>query len=558
MFEMFSSLKNKIKEEKGAEVRFNNRGRLSSTVSISSIDEANLSEISSLRSQVRDLQIKLQSLNVQYEESNVEKNRLEKANEILLESVKVSQNQKELYCQEQEHIQNIQTDEIEKLKKLLSFREQEALDRLVSLQNNQQQIENLTSELERLKPLETMVEELQDELNRVKHSTQYDKNNMMSSLAALEEENKHLRSRIKIFEQSRLDVVATLNSDEKIKALGQERKLLEQHLEEAHLQLSDIKSVWSSQNLALETQLARLSSQVAEETTEKRRAVKERDESQQKVKNLEFDFVKLTEEVGQKDCKESQTKEIQELRDRLIKSEERLTEIAENSEKISTALRTQNSSLNEKYHDMTNQFEIEREEKITALLRNAEISQSEEILKKELRIERDEITELQEENNKMKVEITDLKNKVNDLEFSARKREDHSVENDVLKKELCEKNQVVRNLTQRLSDVKKEFQSNGKLATVPVQNLVPKKPSSDSGIVVMDDVNFSYLKHVIIKFLTSREMEARQLVKAVATLLHLSKEEEKLLDDTLSWKMSWFGSKPRHGSGQKAFAIPPS
>ncbi|KAL5287428.1 GOLGA1 family protein [Megaselia abdita] len=436
-----------------------------------------------------------------------------------------------------------------------------------------------------------MVEELQDELNRVKHSTQYDKNNMMSSLAALEEENKHLRSRIKIFEQSRLDVVATLNSDEKIKALGQERKLLEQHLEEAHLQLSDIKSVWSSQNLALETQLARLSSQVAEETTEKRRAVKERDESQQKVKNLEFDFVKLTEEVGQKDCKlklqqeeidelnyalqkckedreeeiiclknqsESQTKEIQELRDRLIKSEERLTEIAENSEKISTALRTQNSSLNEKYHDMTNQFEIEREEKITALLRNAEISQSEEILKKELRIERDEITELQEENNKMKVEITDLKNKVNDLEFSARKREDHSVENDVLKKELCEKNQVVRNLTQRLSDVKKEFQSNGKLATVPVQNLVPKKPSSDSGIVVMDDVNFSYLKHVIIKFLTSREMEARQLVKAVATLLHLSKEEEKLLDDTLSWKMSWFGSKPRHGSGQKAFAIPPS
>ncbi|KAL5287429.1 GOLGA1 family protein [Megaselia abdita] len=539
MFEMFSSLKNKIKEEKGAEVRFNNRGRLSSTVSISSIDEANLSEISSLRSQVRDLQIKLQSLNVQYEESNVEKNRLEKANEILLESVKVSQNQKELYCQEQEHIQNIQTDEIEKLKKLLSFREQEALDRLVSLQNNQQQIENLTSELERLKPLETMVEELQDELNRVKHSTQYDKNNMMSSLAALEEENKHLRSRIKIFEQSRLDVVATLNSDEKIKALGQERKLLEQHLEEAHLQLSDIKSVWSSQNLALETQLARLSSQVAEETTEKRRAVKERDESQQKVKNLEFDFVKLTEEVGQKDCKlklqqeeidelnyalqkckedreeeiiclknqsESQTKEIQELRDRLIKSEERLTEIAENSEKISTALRTQNSSLNEKYHDMTNQFEIEREEKITALLRNAEISQSEEILKKELRIERDEITELQEENNKMKVEITDLKNKVNDLEFSARKREDHSVENDVLKKELCEKNQVVRNLTQRLSDVKKEFQSNGKLATVPVQNLVPKKPSSDSGIVVMDDVNFSYLKHVIIKFLTSREV----------------------------------------------------
>lgn len=195
-----------------------------------------------------------------------------------------------------------------------------------------------------------------------------------------------------------------------------------------------------------------------------------------------------------------------------MKSEERLTEIAENSEKISTALRLQNSSLNEKYHDMTNQFEIEREEKITALLRNAEISQREEILKKELRIERDEISELQEENTKIKEDMTDLKNKVNGLEFSARKREDHSVENDALKKELCEKNQVVRNLTQRLSDVKKEFQSNGKMSTVPVQNLVPKKPSSDSGIVVMDDVNFSYLKHVIIKFLTSREVTTRLTV----------------------------------------------
>lgn len=167
---MFSSLKNKIREEKGTDVKFNNNnirggssGRLSSTVSISSIDEASstTSEITSMRSQVKDLQSKLQSLNVQLEESNTEKNRLEKANEILLESVKVSQNQKDIYCQEQEQIQNIQTDEIEKLRKLLSFREQEALNNLVSLQNNQQQIENLTSELERLKPLETMVEELQ-------------------------------------------------------------------------------------------------------------------------------------------------------------------------------------------------------------------------------------------------------------------------------------------------------------------------------------------------------------------------------------------------------------
>lgn len=163
---MFSSLKNKIKEEKGTEVKFSNNIRGSrSTASVSSDDTSTTSEITSLRTQVKDLQTKLQFVSVQLEESNAEKNKLEKANELLLESVKVSQNQKELYCQEQEQIQNIQTDEIEKLKKLLFFREQEALDRSVTLQNNQLQIENLSSELERLKPLENMVEELQVHCN---------------------------------------------------------------------------------------------------------------------------------------------------------------------------------------------------------------------------------------------------------------------------------------------------------------------------------------------------------------------------------------------------------
>lgn len=73
-----------------------------------------------------------------------------------------------------------------------------------------------------------------------------------------------------------------------------------------------------------------------------------------------------------------------------------------------------------------------------------------------------------------------------------------------------------------------------------------------------DDVNFKYLKHVIIKFLTSREYEAQHLTRAVATLLKFSPDEEKLLNDTIQWKMSWFASRPKIGIGQTAKAIPPS
>lgn len=78
-----------------------------------------------------------------------------------------------------------------------------------------------------------------------------------------------------------------------------------------------------------------------------------------------------------------------------------------------------------------------------------------------------------------------------------------------------------------------------------------------------DDVNFKYLKHVIFKFLTSREYEvifffffilkynnfyflkAMHLVKALSVLLNFTNDEEKILKETLEWKMSWFGTRPK-------------
>lgn len=67
-----------------------------------------------------------------------------------------------------------------------------------------------------------------------------------------------------------------------------------------------------------------------------------------------------------------------------------------------------------------------------------------------------------------------------------------------------------------------------------------------------DDVNFKYLKHVVLKFLTSREYEAQHLIKAISTLLKFTTEEEKLIQDTLDWKRSWFGSKPKYPLAAKS------
>ncbi|GFR83633.1 Golgin subfamily A member 1 [Elysia marginata] len=72
------------------------------------------------------------------------------------------------------------------------------------------------------------------------------------------------------------------------------------------------------------------------------------------------------------------------------------------------------------------------------------------------------------------------------------------------------------------------------------------------------DVNFMYLKHVVLKFMLSREAEAIQLIKAVSMLLNFTQQEQQLIKDTLEWKMSWFGHRPPLGKGQKAKVIPPT
>lgn len=127
---------------------------------------------------------------------------------------------------------------------------------------------------------------------------------MSTTLASVQEENRHLKSRLEIIEQSRIGL-SEGSGDDELKALLQERKLLEQRLEEAHLHLIDIKSSWSGQNLSLETQVARLSRQVAEETADKRKAVKSRDLYLEQIKELEKALAVVKAEVSEKNNKVS-------------------------------------------------------------------------------------------------------------------------------------------------------------------------------------------------------------------------------------------------------------
>ncbi|XP_059193207.1 golgin subfamily A member 1 isoform X2 [Centropristis striata] len=142
-----------------------------------------------------------------------------------------------------------------------------------------------------------------------------------------------------------------------------------------------------------------------------------------------------------------------------------------------------------------------------------------------------------------------------------------------LEQQLTDKSRTIKQLQQRLAELKRTLQKELKLKAEPeaegkekvpesraekqekfCADLLPtctlSPPTSKTTVTNTSDlndsreINFEYLKHVVLKFMSSREAEAFQLIRAVSVLLNFTREEEDMLKQTLEYKMSWFGSKP--------------
>ncbi|KAM9393436.1 golgin subfamily A member 1 isoform 1-T1 [Pholidichthys leucotaenia] len=142
-----------------------------------------------------------------------------------------------------------------------------------------------------------------------------------------------------------------------------------------------------------------------------------------------------------------------------------------------------------------------------------------------------------------------------------------------LEQQLGDKNRTIKQLQQRLAELKRTLQKELKLkqepeaegkeksaenraekqervSPDPPPTSTPSPPSSNTTVTNTSDlsdsreINFEYLKHVVLKFMSCREAEAFHLIRAVSVLLNFTREEEDMLKETLEYKMSWFGSKP--------------
>ncbi|XP_037652847.1 golgin subfamily A member 1 isoform X2 [Choloepus didactylus] len=114
---------------------------------------------------------------------------------------------------------------------------------------------------------------------------------------------------------------------------------------------------------------------------------------------------------------------------------------------------------------------------------------------------------------------------------------------------------TIKQMQQRMLELKKTLQKELKIRPENELFEVREKPgpempstapsvTNNADLTDAREINFEYLKHVVLKFMSCRESEAFHLIKAVSVLLNFSQEEENMLKETLEYKMSWFGSKP--------------
>lgn len=448
---------------------------------------------------------------------------LKQTNE-LRDALRAAEDYKKKICQYQEdkdQLEGFQTQEMAKIKHLLLAKEKESAETATALKESLTLVESLKAEVSRLRPLEEKISNYEDkdkttisDLTRKLRDTEESLLNLTNTNARLEEE---------------LQMERTLHSQVQNDLVTMKQKY-EQELNET---------------------------------------VRSLDAAKEELKNNKTKCEKLSKEVADLQLSEK-------------KSAEEVTHLQSKLD----ALSQESTEIHKRLEDMKRETEKEKSLKEDALLRNAQVSQEMDIAKAELRHQASEheelfkkvsslesaVSEKEQELKKAKEDYAQLLSDMSALQTEAETKQaavevEQSLREKIanLEQQVAERNKNIRVLHQKLSDMKKTLQRELKSSDMGggdqqmiinnhnsgfysgnQYNSNHPPPFSGQGSNGDDEVNFLYLKHVIMKFLTSREYEvAQHLTRAVATLLKLSPEEECLLKDTLDWKMSWFGSKPR-------------
>ena len=217
-------------------------------------------------------------------------------------------------------------------------------------------------------------------------------------------------------------------------------------------------------------------------------------------------------------------------------------------DQVKSALETMTHNWqDEKAHNLSLKDRIGQlsEEKDSFVVRNAELSQQVSLSQQQLqRIESQlrelegKFSETEEENQRVKLLLSDAEARDESSERTCKLRSQIAE----LEAAFSEKNKTIKLQQQRLTDMKKTLQKELKnqnydpdslgVQTSASPAMPPKSPTlSNAPQPVkgdMEEVNFKYLKHVIFKFLTSREYEVITKMSEYSLLLLFSNKQKKI------------------------------
>uniref|UniRef100_A0A8C5UHK2 Golgin subfamily A member 1 n=1 Tax=Malurus cyaneus samueli TaxID=2593467 RepID=A0A8C5UHK2_9PASS len=371
------------------------------------------------------------------------------------------------------------------------------------LQDLQQQLLELQAQRDELMTAETNAEnkitalELREqELQTVIQQLSVDLQNITFEFAEKNKLTEQLQEKVSSLEKK---LERNLSGDEHVQELLKEKAAVEQRLEESRQQVLTDRTQHSEAVSRLESQVSGLSHNLSiisglQNEMSSREAVsveiakaleetrKQREELQQQVSHLNA-LMKEKDQLLDEKC------------DLLLKQKEELNQLSQELEESTRALN------NEHFPSPEN----------SVVEQNGEVAAA-------------DVTQLQKDNRE-------------------------------LEQQIAEKNKMIKQLQQRMTELKKTLQKELKIrpdSEVPELREKANSEVPNASVTVTNnsdlndsrEINFEYLKHVVLKFMSCRESEAFHLIKAVSVLLNFSQEEENMLKETLEYKMSWFGSKP--------------
>ncbi|KAM3610533.1 uncharacterized protein V6R79_005259 [Siganus canaliculatus] len=434
---------------------------------------------------------------------------------------------------------------------------------------------------EKISQMSFSIAELQTLLRHKDDSSRSYKERTDAQIAGLEKQIVDSSDRVRTAEQQITEKQQHMDKLEgewsaKKALLDQQMCLLEQQNQAKVRQLEDSISSLQTERQALQDRVVDLDRQRAEADLVMRQKAEELEQCRVELsdqRTMSMQVAQALEETRRQ--KETLQAQVEELSACLQTSHQELAVTKEDTRTLHNEVQLREASL------VQLQIEVEQQQ---AQLQEMELDKDSQLtcLREQLLSQTQQLDSCQARISFLEVEVETLTEQLHSPEVREEDQNGSVIIDDMdhmqkvnreLEQQLSDKNRTIKQLQQRLAELKRTLQKELKLKPDPEAEgkerlpesrvekqervypdptpaSVPSPPTSSTTVTNTSDlndsreINFEYLKHVVLKFMSSREAEAFQLIRAVSVLLNFTREEEDMLKQTLEYKMSWFGSKP--------------